>query len=63
MQTLQGKAVTSNLPADAEILDVKLDLFAKQVSIIVRSDSFEDVAESMPIPEFTMALSRTESCA
>jgi hypothetical protein len=57
MQTLQGKALTSNLPVDAEVLDVKLDLFAKQVSIIVRSDSFEDVAESMPIPELTMAAS------
>jgi hypothetical protein len=51
---LQGKTSKSNLPNDAEILDVKLDMFAKQVSIIVRSDSFEDVAESMPIPEFNL---------
>ena len=51
---LQGKASTfsSNLPGDAEILDIKMDLFTKQVSMVVRSESFEDVAEAMPIPEF-----------
>jgi hypothetical protein len=54
---LQGKGsnVASNLPGDAEILDIKMDLFTKQVSIVVRSDSFEDVTESMPIPEFTLS--------
>jgi hypothetical protein len=54
---LQGKAstVTSNLPSDTEILDVKMDLFTKQVSMVVRSESFEDVAESMPIPEFQLS--------
>ncbi|MDH5481854.1 MAG: hypothetical protein OEY22_03100 [Candidatus Bathyarchaeota archaeon] len=53
-ETLQGKAVpfTSNLPDDIELLDIKYDLFSKQVSAIIRSDSFEDVAESYPIPEF-----------
>jgi hypothetical protein len=55
VQILQGKNSNSNLPNDSEILDVKLDLFAKQVSIIVRSDSFADVAESMPIPEFNLS--------
>lgn len=54
VQLLQGKTFNSNLPNDTEILDVKLDLFAKQVYIIVRSDSFEDVVESMPVPEFTL---------
>jgi hypothetical protein len=54
LQLLQGKTFNSNLPTDTEILDVKLDLFAKQVSIIARSDSFEDLAESMPVPEFTL---------
>ena len=50
---LQGKAspLASSLPADAELYDLKLDLFNKQVLAIVRSDSFEDVAETMPIPE------------
>jgi hypothetical protein len=54
---LQGKAspFTSNLPSDAEILDIKMDLFTKQVSMVVRSDSFEDVAETVPIPEFNMS--------
>ena len=54
---LQGKAstFTSTLPSDAEILDIKLDLFTKQVSMVVRSDSFEDVAETLPIPEFNLS--------
>ena len=56
METLQGKATpfTSNLPDDIELLDVKYDLFSDQVSAIIRSDSFEDVAESYPIPEFNV---------
>lgn len=56
MQLLQGKApgFASNLPADAELLDLKLDLFSKQVLAVVRSDSFEDVAECMPIPELNL---------
>jgi ATP-dependent exoDNAse (exonuclease V) alpha subunit len=55
-QLLQGKTApfTSNLPSDAELLDIKVDLFTKQVSAVVRSDSFEDVAEAMPIPEFNL---------
>ncbi len=54
---LQGKAAsfTSCLPSDAEVLDVKMDLFTKQVSMVVRSESFEDVAEAMPIPEFNLS--------
>jgi nitrogen regulatory protein PII len=54
---LQGKpsTFTSNLPSDAEILDIKMDLFTKQVSIVVRSESFEDVAEALPIPEFQIS--------
>jgi hypothetical protein len=54
---LQGKTSTHNLPIDMEILDVKMDLFTKQVSMVVRSESFADVAEAMPIPE--MQLSKT----
>jgi hypothetical protein len=56
---LQGKASTfsSNLPGDAEILDIKMDLFSKQVSMVIRSDSFEDVAEAMPAPEFQLTKS------
>ena len=52
---MQGKAsFISNLPADLELLDLKYDLFSKQVLAIVRSDRFEDVAESYPIPEFNV---------
>lgn len=52
---LGGKPVAfaSKLPSDLEVLDVKADLFSRQVSLMVRSDSFEDVAESSPIPEIT----------
>ena len=59
---LQVKASTSNfnLPDDAEILDIKLDLFNNQVSMVVRSESFEDVAETILIPEFSL-LKNTES--
>jgi len=41
------------LPSDLEVFDVKSDLFGRKGSVVVRSDSFEDVAESLPIPEFT----------
>ena len=56
IELLQGKpsSFTSNLPSDAELLDLKLDLFSKQVLAIVRSESFEDIAESYPIPEFNL---------
>ena len=58
---LQGKASTFNLPKDAEILDVKMDLFTKQVSMVVRSESFEDVAESMTVPELSLSKPVVES--
>jgi hypothetical protein len=50
---LGGKQVafSSKLPSDLEVLDIKVDLFNRQVSVVVRSDSFEDAAESSPIPE------------
>jgi hypothetical protein len=56
MEALRGKSAspTVNLPDDVELLDIKYDLFSKQVLAIVRSDSFEDVAESYPIPEFNV---------
>jgi hypothetical protein len=56
IEKLQGKvsSFTSNLPDDIELLDIKYDLFSKQVLAIIRSDSFEDVAESYPIPEFNI---------
>jgi len=56
IELLQGKAssFTSNLPGDTELLDLKLDLFSKQVLAIIRSNSFEDIAETYPIPEFNI---------
>jgi hypothetical protein len=56
IELLQGKSLSfnSNLPSDAELLDLKLDLFSKQVLVIVRSDSFEDIGESLPIPEINL---------
>ncbi|HEX9262125.1 MAG TPA: hypothetical protein VF893_06310 [Candidatus Bathyarchaeia archaeon] len=54
MEALRGKttSVISNLPDDAELLDIKYDTFSNQVLAIVRSDHFEDISESQPIPEF-----------
>jgi|OpeIllAssembly_1097287.scaffolds.fasta_scaffold57776_1 hypothetical protein len=50
---LQGKAIafTSKLPSDLEVLNTKVDLFSRQVSIVVRSEAFEDVPETSSIPE------------
>ena len=61
---LHGKisTFTSNLPSDAEILDIKMDLFTKQVSMIVRSDSFEDVAESISFPELILSKTAESNC-
>jgi hypothetical protein len=56
---LQGKAeaFASNLPTDIELLNIKYDMFSKQVLAIVRSNNFDDVAESQPIPEFSLVYS------
>jgi len=61
MQMLQGKAetFTSNLPSDVELLDIKYDLFSNQVFAIIRSDSFEDVADAYPIPEFKVTYTKS----
>lgn len=42
IELLQGKVSSfgSNVPGDAELLDLKYDLFSKQVLALVRSDSF-----------------------
>ena len=46
IELLQGKAISfvSNLPGDTELLDLKFDLFSKQVIAVVRSNSFDDIA-------------------
>lgn len=51
LRALQGKSSTLNLPDDTELIDVKYDAFTKEVAVVVRSESFEDVAEFMPIPD------------
>ncbi len=61
MDALRGKAAALNLPADVELLEIDYDLLSGQVVAIVRSDSFEDVAESYPIPEFTAPATSTPS--
>jgi hypothetical protein len=56
VELLQGKTCTfaSSLPDDTELLDIKMDLLNRQVTLIVRSNSFEDIAEALPIPEFNL---------
>jgi outer membrane biosynthesis protein TonB len=56
MKAIRGEAAdfASNLPSDVELLDIKYDLFANQVLAIVRSGSFEDVADAYPTPELNL---------
>ncbi|MGF3522750.1 MAG: hypothetical protein ACQXXJ_06605 [Candidatus Bathyarchaeia archaeon] len=65
VKALQGKAAAfaSNLPDDVELLDVKCDLFCKQIYAIVRSNSFKDVPETQPPPEYTLTYSATKLTA
>jgi hypothetical protein len=57
MQLLQGKSSTtiSNLPADAELIDLKLDLINNQVLVVIQSNGFEEVT-SYPIPEMSQKI-------
>jgi hypothetical protein len=54
---LQGKPspFASSLPNDLEVLDAKVDLFSGQISLVVRSNSFEDIAETLPTPELVLS--------
>ncbi len=55
LDALQGKtALVTNLPVDVQLLDLRFDLFSNQIFAVIRSDSFEDVAEVYPIPEFKL---------
>jgi hypothetical protein len=56
VEFLQGKTCTfaSNLPRDIELLDVKMDLLSRQITLIIRSNSFEDIAEGLPLPDFSL---------
>ncbi|MDR0372266.1 MAG: hypothetical protein LBI79_01695 [Nitrososphaerota archaeon] len=53
---MQGKTCVfaSSIPSDTELLDVKMDLLSRQVTLIIRSNNFEDIAEGLPIPEFSL---------
>lgn len=55
-RVLQGKSIafTSKLPSDLEVLDARVDLLSRQVSIVVRSEAFDDVPETSPIPELPL---------
>jgi hypothetical protein len=59
VEALQGKASSfvANLPEDAQLLDLKFDLCTNQVFAVIRSDSFEDIAELYPIPELKLVYS------
>ncbi len=50
----EASAFASNMPSDAELLDLKFDLFTRQVQAIVRSETFEDIAEGCPAPEWKL---------
>lgn len=61
IQLLQGNPspFASSLPADAELIDLKLDLVNNQVLAIVTSNSFEEVA-SYPIPELNQKMAEAK---
>jgi hypothetical protein len=59
IELLQGKSFNANLPKDSELLDIKYDIFTHEVSAIIRSDSFEEITDTYPIPEVTMTKTAT----
>jgi hypothetical protein len=61
VEALQGKAASfiTNLPEDAQLLDLKFDLCTNQVFVVIRSDDFDDIAELYPIPELKLVYSET----
>lgn len=61
LDVLQGKAASfaNNLPADVQLLDLRFDLCSNQIFAVIRSDSFEDIAELFPIPELKLTYTTT----
>src|SRR5512136_474482 len=59
LEALQGKgeSIIRNLPSDVQLLDIKFDLNNNQVLAVIRSESFEDIAELYPIPELKITSS------
>jgi hypothetical protein len=60
IEALQGKTecFATNLPEDVQLLDLKFDLCSNRVFMVIRSDSFDDIAELYPIPEFKLAFAK-----
>ncbi len=63
VEFLQGKpcSFVSSLPDDIELLDMKMDLLNRQITLIVRSDSFEDITEGLPFPEINPTTTTTKT--
>ncbi|MDR2203064.1 MAG: hypothetical protein LBE76_01930 [Nitrososphaerota archaeon] len=54
IRTLQGnKTQQLNLPTDTELVNIKYNTFTKQLTAIIRSDTFENIPEGTPIPDYT----------
>jgi hypothetical protein len=53
IRALQGNTTQHNYPTDTELIDIKYDAFTKQVTTIIRSNTFEEVPEGTPTPEYT----------
>ena len=62
LKILNGKkeSLISNLPNDVELINIKYDLFSGKVLVVIRSDTFENVEDSYPIPEFKPKYSQSE---
>jgi hypothetical protein len=54
IRTLQNKPTQQhNLPPDTELINIKYNAYTKQVTAIIRSNTFEDTPEGTPTPEHT----------
>ncbi len=62
LRLLQGQSncIASNLPTDTELVDLKYDLFSNQILAVIRSESFDDVAELCPTPEYPLTLTENQ---
>lgn len=61
LDLLRGKkeSVISNLPDDIELIKIKYNLFTGTVLLVVRSNTFGDLKNSYPIPEFKPEFSQS----
>jgi hypothetical protein len=54
IRTIQGNQTQQhNLPPDTELIDIKYDAFTKQVTAVIRSNTFENNPEGIPTPKIT----------